>query len=135
MQSMVNWKMVTALFCSLNLLACASREEAAPMEINESSQLKGFWLLDSATQDGNPTSTLGGLYLDIKENEITSNFGGDTLTEGYIFDGDKKELRHFIRDTFLYKIGHVNDSVLKMQTVIRDYPFEFVFRRVQQDTI
>ena len=105
------------------------------MCIRDRGTLNGFWLLDSATRDGAPTNTLAGLFLEISPDEITSNFGGDTLTSGYTYDEATRRIRHFIRDTFSYNIVNMSDSTLKINSTIRDYPFEFVFKRVQPDSL
>ena len=127
------YKLIASLFLILSVASCTRNNTVK--DVASSSELKGFWLLDKAKRDGSPTTTLGGLFLQVTDSIIISNFGGDTMASGYIFDAKDMKLTHFIRDTFKYDIKVLNDSQLNMESIISNLPFEFEFRKSTIDSL
>lgn len=127
------YRLIAFLFLIL-ALSCCTRNNTVK-DVAFSSELNGYWLLKKANRNGTPTTTLGGLFMQVTDSVIISNFGGDTMASGYLFDAKNRKLTHFIRDTFEYDIDVLNDSQLNMKSVINNLPFEFEFRKFTNDSL
>jgi hypothetical protein len=125
-------KNISAFFILFIILFWSCKKNEQSNLVVKMESINGLWVLEAASRNGLETNTLQGLFYDINDSSIISNITGDTLTASYVLK--EGSILHMMRDTIMYDIISLDDSTLEINSVIRDMPFQFKFKR-QTDTI
>ncbi len=83
----------------------------------------GNWQIKQATKNGQIFEAVAGGYFDFKkESTFHTNIPG--LPSGSPFTLDGNHIK-FVNDTISYNISSINDSLLVIESFIRNTPFQF----------
>lgn len=89
----------------------------------------GIWDLEKANRNGKPTETLNNMRMEfVSQDSMFSNLQGSRERQSYYIE-DNTIFPSGARMNPEYKIITLNDSLLKLQMVIKDIPFDLEFKR------
>jgi hypothetical protein len=126
----------------LLLTACGGNEthegddtpdvDEVPVEISE--VIVGEWLIEKSTRSGKEVTTFG---------DLTISYSADGTFKSNLFDGmNKTPFEEGVKATIdgsniyfdevdvSYYVEDISDSLLILSTEIRDFPFEFTFKKM-----
>ena len=100
----------------------SSKQEAA----EAAAQLKGKWVVTSATRGGEPTQALESAFFDFKDGKVMTNMPLDETTEGeyettFLLEEGKITLPEKNNANFLIDKQEANELVLKAKLVEQDF--------------
>lgn len=92
--------------------------------------LAGRWEVKKAFRNDRLTESLAGLYFEFKPSgRVSTNVAGVPIEGNYELTRDKIQVRESELDAE-YTIAAFSDSTLDLSTVLRDYKFRFLLRKV-----
>lgn len=96
---------------------------------NQDELIIGRWELQSAIRNGKETGNLEGLYYDFsEEGALLTNLPTASGESAYEVEGSQV-LQSINGQTIQYTIEEIGDSSLTLSTLLRDTPFQFIFKR------
>ncbi|MCB0637099.1 MAG: lipocalin family protein, partial [Lewinella sp.] len=99
----------------------------------DASLLAGSWELNVAYRNGEPTTSLEGLYFDFDgQDKLSTNLTGIDRVDNYVVDGDRI-LQSGGPMSVNYKIEELTDQRLVLSTTLRNYDFRFVLLRPTEE--
>lgn len=97
------------------------------------SDIKGKWVLDSATRSGKATKTLSGVYVHfLDETKLESNLPYSKSVTGkytYAYVIDDSSVKCPEAPDFSMKIKSLEENTLVMLDTLYNFPFEFTFKK------
>jgi len=119
------FSIIVPFFFLTLLFAC--QEEAN--DDQSKTTIIGIWDLEKASRNGKPTETLNNMRMEfVSQDSMFSNLQGSRERQSYYIE-DNTIFPSGARMNPEYKIITLNDSLLKLQMVIKDIPFDLEFKR------
>ena len=116
--------MLRVLIFTSFLIVISCREDQT---VVNSRAILGNWQIVQATKDGEAFEAIGGGYFEFGLDEkFQTNIPILPNGSPYVVN---KEMINFANDTIKYKINEVTDSILIVESVIRDIDFRFICKK------
>ncbi len=112
------------LFLISLYLIVSCKEDKSVVNLRE---IKGEWDIKQATRDGQVFEAISGGYFGFGQDDVF-NTNIPILPNGSTFTVNE-DVISFSNDTIKYHIKEVTDSILIVESLIRETPFQFICRK------
>ncbi|MCB0654552.1 MAG: hypothetical protein KDC57_00380 [Saprospiraceae bacterium] len=99
-----------------------------------SDQVVGAWEVVGAERDGKETETLNGAYFEFSDNgTVTSNYLGEEETSLYSLEASSITQTRPDQSHVNFNVERLGLDTMVMTASIRNIPFRFVMKKIDQD--
>ncbi|MFQ5447545.1 MAG: hypothetical protein ACE5FF_11480 [Saprospiraceae bacterium] len=130
---MTTFRILPFFLAATVLFSCQNGGKAPAFD---ASQLIGRWELTKAWRNYRPTETLTDTYYEFLENgTMKTNLTLNSDTSEYPFRISGFDIIQKSKpDEVVFTVEDINDSLLTMSMVLRNFPFKLVLKKVEEET-
>lgn len=138
-----NFSLLSLLFTATLFASCGGSEAPETPELPEEEEkisveegMVGKWVSFETRRSGNPVDDFPDFHVEFKDGIFTSDLIDASAKKPFengeevLITGDYISFPNV--DNSYFNVETLNDSVLILTTELRDYPFEFEFRKVNE---